>query len=532
MKTSILLILLSIPAFLFAQEQVQEVSSDIDHVELYTQGAQITRIAMSPLEAGITRLVFTGITSQLDPTSIRVKARNEVLILSVSGNTAIHSNPKKAPIIRMLEDSLALLRYELEMEKNTRFVLEQQESLILSNKELKGDKGLVLIDLEDALIIYQKQLAQIKQGQLDSRIREQKLYGHIYRMEAQLAEFRKSNQVPTYEVVVTVSVPTAKRMERFELEYFVQGAAWVPSYDIRVKDLTSPIQLQYKADIYNNSGENWDNVQLSLSSGNPNLGGLPPVLNQQALYFQESGWDKYGRKQPAEREFDDLNAFKGNEYTYKVEADTTLVIISQKNTSFSFDIPTRIKVVANNQAQKVALVDHNLKGIFEHFTVPKLEEEAFLVSKITGWEDLNLLIGTGNIYFEGTYLGQTTIDPTITTDTLVISLGRDKGVVVQREKLTEFCSSNFTGSKKREILVYEITLRNTKKEDVNILIEDQLPLSSNKDISVEATEISGAVYDEVTGKLSWQKNIPAGTTIKIRIAYEVKYPKDKVLLGL
>ncbi|HCS19940.1 MAG TPA: hypothetical protein DIW47_05155 [Bacteroidetes bacterium] len=528
MKTRILVFLLSVPGFLFAQEHVLEVSSDIEHVELYTQGAQITRIATSPLEAGITRLVFTGVTNQLDPTSIRVKTRNEVLILSVSGNSAIHSNPKKAPIIRMLEDSLALLRYELDMEKNIRFVLEQQESLILSNKELKGDKGLVLIDLEDALIIYQKQLTQIKQGQLDSRIREQKLYGHINRMEAQLAEFRKSNQVPTYEVVVTVSVPSAKRMERFELAYFVQGAAWIPSYDIRVKDLTSPIKLQYKADIYNNSGENWDNVQLSLSSGNPNLGGLPPVLYNQNLYFSElykKNWRKTGPP-PGEYGFTlHYDADFG-------EADSTVVGVTQKNTSFSFDIPTRIKVVANNQAQKVALVDHDLKGIFEHFTVPKLEEEAFLISKITGWEDLNLLIGTGNIYFEGTYLGQTTIDPTITTDTLVISLGRDKGVVVQREKLTEFCSSNFTGSKKREILVYEITLRNTKKEDVTILIEDQLPLSSNKDINVEATEISGAVYDEVSGKLTWQKNIPAGTTIKIRIAYEVKYPKDKVLYGL
>ncbi len=525
MKTSILVVLLSIPALLFAQEQVVEVSSDIDHVELYTQGAQIKRIATSTLEAGISRLVFTGITSQLDPTSIRVKARNEVLILSVSGNTAIHGNPKKAPIIRMLEDSLALLRYELDMEKNTRFVLEQQESLILSNKELKGDKGLVLIDLEDALLIYQKQLAQIKQGQLDSRIREQKLQVHIYRMEAQLAEFRKSNQVPTYEVVVTVSVPTAKKMERFELEYFVQGAAWVPSYDIRVSDLSSPIQLQYKADIYNNSGENWDNVKLSLSSGNPNLGGLPPVLNNQLLYFIEPYRNEDKKQAPSEY-------YRDYNFEVDVYANSLDVGVTQKNTSFSFDIPTRIKVVANNQAQKVALVDHNLKGIFEHFTVPKLEEEAFLISKITGWEDLNLLIGTGNIYFEGTYLGQTSIDPTITTDTLVISLGRDKGVVVQREKLTEFCSSNFTGSKKLEILVYEITLRNTKKEDVNILVEDQLPLSSNKDISVEATEISGAVYDEVTGKLSWQKNIPAGTTIKIRIAYEVKYPKDKIIIGL
>lgn len=525
------MLLFSLPTFLFAQEQVVEVSSTIDNVQLYTQGAQVTRIAMSPLDDGITRLVFTGITSQLDASSIRVKARNNVLILSVTSSVAVHSNPKKAPIIRMLEDSLAMLRYELETERNTRFVLEQQESLILSNKELKGDKGLVLIDLEDALLIYQKQLGQIKQGQLDSRLREQKLQVNVYRMEAQLAEFRKSNQMPTYEVVVTVSVPAAVTMERFEISYFVYGAAWVPSYDIRVKDLNAPIRLQYKAEVYNNSGENWDNIMLSLSSANPNLGGLPPVLNNQVLYFQEPGWN-YGGKQPSEGKYEDEDGYRGNDYTFKVNTDSTFVGISQKNTSFSFDIPTRIKVVANNQPQRVDLLENTLQGTFEHFTIPKLEEEAFLISKITGWEGLNLLIGTGNIYFEGTYLGQTTIDPTITTDTLVISLGRDKGVVVQKEKLTEFCTTNFSGSKKRGVLVYEITIRNTKKEAINILIEDQIPLSFNKEITVEAIELSEALYDAETGKLSWQKNIPAGTTIKIRISYEVKYPKDKIIVGL
>ena len=104
--------------------------------------------------------------------------------------------------------------------------------------------------------------------------------------------------------------------------------------------------------------------------------------------------------------------------------------------------------------------------------------------------------------------------------------------MVEREKLKEFCSSNFSGSKKKEILVYEITVRNTKKEAISIIIEDQIPLASNKEISVEVTNISGATYTELDGKLSWQQTIPAGGTVKLRIEYEVKYPKDKVLSGL
>src|SRR5690606_38052489 len=147
--------------------------------------------------------------------------------------------------------------------------------------------------------------------------------------------------------------------------------------------------------------------------------------------------------------YNDLNSFRANGY-YNVEVNDykmQVPVIIQKNTSFSFEIPTRIKVLANNHAQNIDMVQYNLNGSFKHFAVPKLEKEAFLLSQITGWEDLSLLIGNANIYFEGTFLGQTVIDPTITADTLSISLGRDKGIVVQKEKLKEFCSSNFTGSK-------------------------------------------------------------------------------------
>jgi len=530
MKKLILILLLISPAYLFAQDRFTEVSSDIEEVQLFLQGAQISRKGNSPLKEGITRLVFTGITNQLDPNSIRVSAKNQVVILSVTSSNTIQSNPKKAPIIRMLEDSLLILNYQLEQERNNHFVLEQQESLLLVNKNLKGDKGVILIDLEDALIIYQKQLGIIKQGQLDSKMNEQKLSNRIERMKAQLQEFRLSNQVPSYEVVVTISTAKASLMESFELNYFVNNASWIPNYDLRVEDLNKPVKLHYKADIYNNTGENWDNVKVILSSGNPNLGGLPPVLISQVLGLNEGRYDSEGYT------FDNNNKpFSNNVLTNGIVQDLGEAPnqgFDQKNTSFEYVIPTRLKVIANNQAQNVDLLQFDLQGTYQYFAVPKMEEDAFLLTKVTGWESLSLLIGDANIYFEGTFLGKTLIDPTTTSDTLSVSLGRDKGVVVERNKLKEFCSSNFSGSKKKEIVVYEILVKNNKKNAVQVLIQDQIPVASNKDISVEVVNISGARFIENSGKLIWNLTIAQGETIKLRIEYEVKYPKDKVLSGL
>lgn len=531
MKKLLFFLFLSSPALLFSQDRFTEVSSNIEEVQLFLQGAQVTRKGTSPLKDGITRLVFTGITNQLDPNSIRVSAHKQVVILSVTSSNTIQSNPKKAPIIKMLEDSLILLNYQLEQEKNTRFVLEQQESLLLLNKELKGDKGLVLIDLEDALIVYQKNLSHIKQAQLDSKVQEMRLTVRIGRMNAQLQEFRLSNQVPSYEVVVTVSTPSASLMESFELTYFVQAATWVPSYDLRVDDLKKPVKLHYKADIYNNTGENWDNTKVVLSSGNPNLGGLPPVLNSQILGLEERrNGDGYTY------ELDNNRKKLSNNLTFQFDADDggveTNTGFDQKNTSFEFVIPTRLKVVANNQPQNIDLLQYDLSGTYSYFSVPKMEEDAFLLTKVTGYESLNLLIGEASIYFEGTFLGKTLIDPSTSSDTLSVSLGRDIGVVVERNKLKDFCSSNFSGSKKKDILVYEIIVKNNKKNAIDIRIQDQIPVASNKDISVEIINISGAQLIENSGKLIWDKTVAPGETIKLRIEYEVKYPKDKVLSGL
>lgn len=529
MKMTTLLLAMAMTTMAVAQEKNQELESQVDHVQVFLQGAQVKRKGVANLDAGITRLVFTGITNQLDPNSIRVSASGNVIILSVSSKNSIQSNPKKAPIIRMLEDSLTLLRYQVEEERNNRFVLDQQESLILANKDLKGDKGLVLIDLEDALLIYKNQLGQIKKAQLESRTREVTLMTRVELMQRQLDEFRRGNQVPSYEVIVTVSSAKAARQEPLELSYFVYSAAWVPTYDIRVNDLKTPVQLHYKADIYNNTGENWNNVSMMLSSGNPNLGGVPPVLHPQSLYYTDpvtQNWDYRGNGN-APRKSED-----GYYVTDVEEQKAQAPSFQQKNTSFTFTIPGRVNAAANNEPQTIDLVRYELNGIFSHFAVPKLETDAFLLTRITGWEDLSLLIGSANIYFEGTFLGKTVIDPTITADTLDISLGRDKGVVIQREKLKEFCSSNFMGSKKKEVLVYEITIRNTKKETVSINIEDQIPVSSNKEITVEINNLSGAEYDETTGKLLWKKQLAPGETLKLRIEFDVKYPKDKILQGL
>ncbi len=153
-------------------------------------------------------------------------------------------------------------------------------------------------------------------------------------------------------------------------------------------------------------------------------------------------------------------------------------------------------------------------------------------AQVTNWEDFNMLPGQTNIFYEGTYVGQGTIDPANTKDTMGISLGRDKKIIVKREQDKKLRSVKTIGSNVRETYAYNITLRNTRKETVTIELQDQMPVSNDKDIVIEDKETSGADYNETTGLMKWTVTLKPNETKAIPFGYTLKYPKGKRLTGM
>lgn len=208
-------------------------------------------------------------------------------------------------------------------------------------------------------------------------------------------------------------------------------------------------------------------------------------------------------------------------------SDYVSVNDNELNVTFEIDLP--YDVPTNGKEQQVGLKDFTVPAQFKYFTAPRVDKDAYLLADIADWESLNLLPGEANIIFEGTYIGKTLIDPNATLDTLNFTLGKDKRVVVTREKLKDFSSVKFLGSNKKQVFTYEITVKNNKKEKVQMMLKDQYPLSTNKDIEVELLEISGASNNAELGLLNWLTELAPGESKKFRVSYSVKYPKDKVV---
>lgn len=203
--------------------------------------------------------------------------------------------------------------------------------------------------------------------------------------------------------------------------------------------------------------------------------------------------------------------------------------VADRELDVTFNIDLPYDVPTNGKAQTATLKEYDVPATYKYYSVPKLDKDAFLLAEVPDWEGLNLLPGEANIIFEGTYIGKSFIDPSSTQDTINLTMGRDKRVVIKREKLKDFSSVKFLGTNKKQVFTYEITVKNNKKDEVNMLLKDQYPVSQNKEVEVELLESNNASVNEETGVITWKLKLAPGEVRKVRLSYSVKYPKDKIL---
>ena len=240
-----------------------------------------------------------------------------------------------------------------------------------------------------------------------------------------------------------------------------------------------------------------------------------------------------------------VNVLKGNEATsiYGSRGANGVVVVTTKNMddytkieeqelNVSFDIDIPYDILSNGKAHSVALKDLKLPATYKYYAVPKVEKEAFLLAEISEYSKFNLLSGEANIIFEGMYVGKTMINPNQTSDTLNLSMGRDKKIAIKREKIADKSGTKFLSGYKEQTFTYDITVKNNKKEAIEMLLKDQYPISTDKEITIELLDNGKAKVNAETGILTWDVKLGAGETKKFRISYKIKYPKDKFIDNL
>lgn len=634
MRTFFFLSLMLFAIISMGQSTGEKIDTKIEQVTVFFSGAQVKRTGSIVLQKGKTELVFGGISPKIDKQSIQIKGEGDFTILSVVHQINVLKEQDPREEIEVLERQKNLLRQKMTVERHKLSVYKNEETLLSKNQSIGGSNtGVKTADLKEAADFHRARLTEIFNVQIEIERNIAKIDSTIKKIDTQLHALNQPKNTATSEVVVAITAEKAGNA-RFELTYFVQDASWFPTYDLRVQEVTKPIALTMKANIAQQSGEDWKSVRFFLSNGNPKDNGVAPTLAPWFLNFEQygvnikgsraqgsvfyidgvqipgttprqvsgvvrdekgepligatvkikgssigtvtnldgafalqipsgysniveisyTGYKKMETHLPLGRALDiHLSASEANEEVaitaYKLTSETiknlptrnvqgiaattadAAIPVTEKYqpTTLVFEINVPYTVLNDGKVYTAEIGNQEVPAEYQYFAVPKLDKAAYLTARITDWQDRNLLDGEANLYFEGAYLGKSVLDLTQAGDTLQVSLGKDPGVMVDRKKQKEYTRRQFLSNNKSDSRAFEITVRNNKPSPVRITVLDQFPISTNKDISVEHDENSGALHNKETGELNWTFDLPSKVDKKLIFKYTVKYPRNQVL---
>lgn len=516
------------------KEQIAE--SKIEKVTVFLSGAQVNRTAKVSLFAGKTELRFKHITPDLDVNSIQIKSEGDVSIQSVTYEKDFLGAKPNIAEVNKLEAQRETIQDKISLDKSLLTVYKREEEMLLKNQLIVGQQtGLKAIDLKESVDFQRIRMTEVlaKQLDLDKIIKKEEI--EALKITNQISQITGNRGAETSVIVVTVLANNANSAN-FSLSYFINDASWIPSYDLRVKDISKPLSLTFKANINQDSGEDWKDVKLSLSTAEPRQQGNAPVLN--TWYIEPTPQVRMMKFLAPEIKRDEEVSFEKIAtlmYGSAGLADSTLVgrvagvniTTNYQQTAKSFDFPQLYSIEDGSENFQVDLKPLEIPAMYEYYVAPKYDKDAFLTAKIIDWEQYDLMAGNMKLYFEDTYLGDSYLNVN-NQDTLSISLGRDKGVIVSRTKSTDFRKKQSLGSNKTDSRGYEIVLRNTKRQAINVTIEDQFPISKAKEIEVNDQEADEAEINKETGKITWKLVLEPNKEKKLKHKFTVKSPKSMI----
>ncbi len=605
----------------------------IKQVTVFTNGAQVERSQSLNLTAGEQTITFTGLSPYTAVKSMQMHARGKLTVIGVNYRKAYPDSIKQVRRLKEAREKVKAAEDQEHQLKAQREVVESQLEMVKTNCSV-GNRTAVtpLAGIKEINNYYSQELLTLKKKLIS--IDEEMVKAKEQRQRlAQIADsIARLHLDAVTEMDVKVSVSQACRAE-FDLSYYVKNAGWYPTYDVRSEGTSRPLQLSYKANIFQNTKEKWDNVLVKLSSANPNRSNVAPELR--------TYWLDYGRQAPHYDQSNDesgvsgvvtdekgapiigatvmvvgtklgtVTDFEGHysitlpkdkkqlTFTYvgyvqqtkqvngptlnvrmrednialndvtvvgyatdavpgqiaggssrasakrkaqmeepmeamsaEVMEESEIIQVQEQKAQFGyeFDIKQPLTLLSNGKVTVTEVARYQLPATYQYVGIPRADKDAFLVADATGWENINLLEGEANVYFDNSFVGKTILDPSELGDTLHFSLGRDNGIRIQRTKVAEKSTRKLLASSQEQNMTWRITIKNTRNEAITMTLKDQIPVSQNSGITVTTEELSDGKLDKEKGIITWLLHLQPNEQKDLIVEYRVKYPKNRRLI--
>ena len=632
MKAKIMMMTTALMLVMAANGDNKKVTPSIKHVTVFTNGAQVERSLSVNLLAGEQMITFTGLSPYTDVKSMQIKARGKLTVLGVNYRT-IH--PDSLQRVKQLREAEKLVKSTDEKERELKAQLEvvnAQLEMVKTNSSI-GNRTTVtpLANIKELNNYYAQETLELKKKAIAIDQELEKLAEIREKQEKTVDSIARIKLKTMTEADLTLQVAQAGKVE-FDLTYYVRNAGWYPTYDLRSEGLGLPLQLSYKANMFQNTKEEWNNISVTLSSANPSRSNIAPelrtywidygklaprydnelgtegsvsgvVLDEEGepligcsvmvvgtslgtvtdvngrysialprgknqLRFAYVGYlsqtssvngstlnvrmkedsaalqevvvigygvSKKGRGKTS-RKREDASMIEGKVPGVAVSKEpempeSELIAVNEQRAQFGyeFEIKQPLTLLSDGKTTTTEIARYQLPATYQYLGIPRADKDAFLVADATDWQQYSLLEGEANVYFENSFIGKTVLDPTVANDTLHFSLGRDNGIRMQRTKVSARSTRRLLASNQEQDMTWRITVKNSRKEAVSLLLQDQIPVSQNSNITVTTEELSGGQLDKSTGIIVWQLQLQPNEQREFIVQYRVKYPKNRRL---
>lgn len=528
----------------FTQAQIQS-------ARVYNNAAELRHKASVQIPSGTSEIVITNVANYLNESTVRIGVPKNVTVMSVQFTNAYveeYDNNQDSPLVKPVKEEIKKKETELKTQQNQLTAERKSIELLDKNQSMSNAQNFSVAELTKLLEFYKTKRSELSNSINKLELQETALKEELTALKGKLT-FNETTSEKTSQGKLIVNVMSNEAGNiPLEISYLTNQATWQPSYEMRIDKINAPINMLYKAQVQQNTGIDWKNVKLSLTSGPANQNTFAPVLNPWFLDYYTPVAYRSSRNDDVARASSTVTSktIEGRPNASVIQTlqgqvpgleissapstinDFTQINENQLNIAFDIDIPYTI--LSNGKQHSVALKDTQLPATYSYISTPKLDTNAYLIAKVKNYGDYNILPGEANVVFEGMYVGKTYVNANANEDELRLSLGKDQNISVTRTLINDKSGTKTLSSRKVQDFVYEIAIRNNKKENVTLIVEDQIPISSNTDIEITLTDKNGAKVDEEKGKLTWEVNLKPNETKKIRFGYQIKSAKDKDIL--
>lgn len=521
----------------------QTPTSKIENVTVYLSGAKITRTANIQVNSGTNEIVLKGLSPDIDDSSIQISDLDGLRLMGLSYEVKASEEKTKSKSYTSIQTRIDSASLAIEIIDAQLSGLNEESLLLKSNRNLNSkDTGLTLTQIKSFGAYYNQRTEEIELTKSKLDRKHNLLNKLLQELNTDQKEIDPDSNNIQGSIVLNLNSPIKKNVD-IKISYNLRNAGWVPIYDLRANGKTESIALEFRGQIYQQTGTDWKNVSIKLSTGDPNVNTSKPVLEEKRLRFVNYNYyasaigrsnKRYnptvnmvrgkvtdhdgspilgatvlvsGTNNATTTDFDgnySLNVEQGKELTFKYSGYNTVItpiyssimnqelsgnleavvvmgyrssskeksnitstILTTQNAvaqvedniaSRTFELSQKYSILSTGETTDVSISSNTIQSTLEYYAAPVINENVYLTAILKDYEKLDLLPGEANVYFDDAYTGKIYFDTDTTDENLIVSLGVDPQININREDKKDFQSKGFLGTTRILEKRYTITL--------------------------------------------------------------------------